>query len=95
MRLLSALAVLGATLLSPFAIASAQIAPIGPFTGGNSEDFESIAPGQFPCHPTRILQGTALTVPGTLVRCQWWGRDPGFAPPCDTTLSNAVEYVVQ
>lgn len=36
----------------------------------------------------------ALAVPGTLVTAQWWGRDPGFPPPDNTTLTNAVEYLV-
>jgi hypothetical protein len=35
-----------------------------------------------------------LTVVGSVVNCQWWGRDPGFPAPNNTQLSNGLEYVV-
>jgi hypothetical protein len=34
----------------------------------------------------------ALRTPGTLVNCQWWGRD--FGASFNTTLSDALEYAV-
>lgn len=52
-------------------------------------DMNAFAQGLAGGHPH-----PALKLPGTVVTCQWWGRDPGFAPPNDATLTNAIRYEI-
>jgi hypothetical protein len=39
---------------------------------------------------------THVAIPaGTTVRAQWLGRDPGYAPPANWQMSNALEFVLR
>jgi subtilisin-like proprotein convertase family protein len=74
---------------TPQVASGGSLLPASDCTGAFVIDMNAFAVG--------ALGGTpapALVVAGTVVNCQWWGRDPGFAAPYGTQLSNGLQYTV-
>ena len=74
---------------TPGQSAGGSPAPTQDCSGLLSIDMNSFARGLLGGQPI-----PELGVIGSVVQCQWLGRDQGLAPPFNSMLSNAVEYTV-
>jgi hypothetical protein len=74
---------------APLRMSGGSAPPANECSGAYVLDWNACAHGQAGGNPDPVL-----TMPGTTVWVQAWGRDPGFVPPQDVSLSNGLRFVV-
>lgn len=74
---------------TPILNAGGSAAPLSDCSGSYSLDMNAFAQGLLGGPPL-----PELSSPGSTVECQWWSRDPGFAPPNAIGLTGGIEYTV-